>query len=371
MLRTYARLRTVEPGLDPRGVLTMEVTLPAARYPTFKAVGAFYEELTTRVRAVPGVRSVGLATALPLAGAEGCNGVFVEDQPVTAEPVCVGSITASPEYFRTLAIPVRGRVPGWSDVNRRSGEVVVTRALAERLWPGQDPLGKGLRGRSWGRPFYRVVGVAEDVRAAGLDQPPLEAVFYPMLPLMEAPLWSPPHSMSLVVRSDGGADALAASVRGIVAGMDVEVPIANVRTMEALLARSMASISFTLLLLGIAAAAALTLGALGLYGVLSYAVGQRRTELAIRIALGAPRRQVAGLVVLQSVALVLGGVALGLAGAVATTRVLRSLLFETTATDPGVLLAAALILLGISLVATLVPVRRALRVDPMVTLRHE
>lgn len=373
MFRTYERLRAVEPGFDPRGVLTMELTLPSARYTTFAATGAFYEELTRRVAALPGVRSAGVATALPLSGAGGCNGLYVEDRPEGAqgEPLCVTSVTASPEYFRTLGIPVRGRVAEWADVNRRSGEVVVTRALAERLWPGEDPIGKGVRARSWEQPFYRVVGVAEDVRADGLHQPPAEAVFYPMLPMREAPLWAPPLSMSLVIRADRDEAALAGAIRGIVSAMDREVPIANVQPMERIVERSMADTSFTLLLLGITAAAALAMGAMGLYGVLAHLVGQRRSEIAIRMAMGARKSQVAGLVLRRSLLLALAGVALGLAGAVSATHVLRSLLFETTPTEPLVLGGAALLLLGIAALASLTPAARAARIDPMVILRHD
>jgi putative ABC transport system permease protein len=374
MFRTYERLRSVDPGFRPQGVLTLELTLPAARYGTHREVTAFWERLSTRVETLPGVSAAGLSSRLPLSGEEGCRGFFVEDRPAEAsgESLCVPGYPTTPGYLAALGVQVSGAAPGWSDVSRGAAGVVVTRALAERLWPGQDPVGKGIRGMTWERPFYRVTGVAADVRANGLDQPPVEAVYYPTLPMEGAPLWSPERSMTLAVRSASGRpEALVPSIRQLLAELDPEVPVANAVALETVVARSMARTSFTLLLLEIAAAVALLLGAVGLYGVLSYVVGQRRGEIAIRMALGARMEQVAALVVRHSLALALAGVALGLLGAFALTRLMQSLLYEVSPTDPVVMGGAALLLVLVALVASSLPVRRATRVEPMSALRGD
>ncbi len=374
MSRSFQRLRDVDPGFDPAGVLKMELTLPPARYPLNADVTSFYHELATRVERLPGVRSAGLTGVIPLGGGDGCGAIFLEDRPLRPgeEADCVPSLAASPGYFQTMKIPVRGKSPSWSDVERRSGEVVVSRALAERLWPGQDALGKGVRARSWERPFYRVVGVAGDVRADGVDRPPTEAVYYPLLPLMDAPLWSPRHSMSLVVRSSNGRpETLAGPIRGIVEEMNPDVPVTAVETMEAVVARSMARTRFTTLLLLVAAGVAVVLGAVGVYGVLAQGVSQRRTEFGIRMALGAKPSQVAALVIRRTLLLAVTGVVAGVLAALAATRVLRSLLFAVSPTDVGVIAAAALVLVGVALVAGYLPVRRATRTDPMLALRQD
>ncbi|MDQ3606085.1 MAG: ADOP family duplicated permease, partial [Gemmatimonadota bacterium] len=194
MLRTFQQLRSVDPGVDPQGVLTLDLSLPAANYRGYEPVSQFYQELSTRVAALPGVTAVGATQQLPLKGGSGCALVFTDD-PVAQERnnECFAStIQVTPDYFRALGIPVRGSAPSWSDAERRSGEVVVSRALAERLWAGEDAIGKGIRGNGSEPPFYRIVGVAGDVRANGLDQPPVEQVYFPMLPIEGAPLWSPP-----------------------------------------------------------------------------------------------------------------------------------------------------------------------------------
>ncbi|MBA2243335.1 MAG: FtsX-like permease family protein, partial [Gemmatimonadetes bacterium] len=374
MLRTVQQLRSVDPGVDPQGVLTLDLSLPAANYRGYEPVSQFYQELSTRVAALPGVTAVGATQQLPLKGGSGCALVFTDD-PVAQERnnECFAStIQVTPGYFRALGIPVRGSAPSWSDAERRSGEVVVSRALAERLWPGEDAIGKGIRGNGSEPPFYRIVGVAGDVRANGLDQPPVEQVYFPMLPIEGAPLWSPPHSMTLAVRTaTARPEDLTAAIRRLVAEMDPAVPIGSVQTMRQVIAGSTARTSFTMLLLGIAAGVALLLGVIGLYGVVSFVVEQRRGEIGVRMALGASTRQIAGMVVGQSTRLAVAGVVLGVLASLAVTRVLQSLLFETSPTDPLTLAAVSLLLTGVALVAAYLPARRAARVDPMIALRAD
>ena len=374
MTRSFQRLRAVDPGFDPAGVLTLELTLPPARYPRHADVAAFYHELATRAERLPGVRSAGLAAALPLAGEDLCGSLFVEDRPLRPgeEAECVPSLAVSPGYMATMGIPVRGRDPSWSDVERRSGEVVVSATLAKRLWPGENPIGKGVRARSWGRPFYRVAGVAGDVRAEGMDRPATAMVYFPLLPMLEAPLWSPRHSMALVVRSSAARpESLAPPLRRLVAEMDPDIPVTGVEMMEAVVARSMARTRFATLLLLVAAGVATVLGGVGVYGVLAQGVHQRRTEFGIRMALGARAGQVAALVMRRTLTLAAAGVAAGILAALAATRVLRSLLFDISPTDLGVMAAASLGLIVVALVAGYLPVRRATRADPMLALRQE
>ena len=381
MLRSFDRLRDVEPGLEPGGVLTLHVALPAMRYRDFAAVSAFHKELGRRLMALPGVESVA-AGPLPLAGSgsnalggwKGCALAFTDAPPTSTgeQGSCVGTQVVSPGYFEALGIPVRGRTPTWDETDRGMAGVVITDALASRLWPGEDPIGKGVKGNGAEPPFYRVVGVVGDLRAAGLDQPPVAAVFYPMVPMEGAPLWSPPRSMSLFVRTKlENPVSLVPAVRRAMAELDPEIPIANARGMEQVVAVSMARTSFTMLLLGAAAAMSMLLSAVGIYGVISYIVSQRRGEIGIRIALGARASQVAALIVGQSVRLAAAGIAIGLLGAYAATSLLETLLFGVSATDPLTLAAVPLILLVLAIAASYAPARRAAGVHPAEALRAE
>lgn len=376
MLRSFQQLRSVESGLDPENVLTMELSLPASQYSDYTDVQRFYNGLLTRIEGLPGVIEAGATQRLPLWDTGGCAAIFIEDDPPEPDdqPPCVGTAQFAPGFFAALGIEVRGMTPTWSDMERRSGGVVVTRALADRLWPGEDPLGKGIRGNGWGEPFYRVVGVAENYRGNGLDEPPLQAVFFPMLPLEGASLWSPPRSMSLVVKAAISApEELAAPIRGVLRDMDSTVPLANVQTMETVIDRSpsLARASFTMLLLGIAGGMALLLSGVGLYGLIAYTVGQRTTEIGVRIAVGAGIGKVVRMVVTQSLALAVAGVLVGALGALFLTRVMRSILFGVSPTDPITLVTVAVVLIALSLMASFVPARRAARVDPVEALRVE
>jgi predicted permease len=375
MLRSFSRLRSVDPGLQPGGILTMDLHLPSQRYTSYEQVSAFYGELTSRLEGLPGVKQASVTTALPLAEAGfGCNAVHVEDQPPAPDvnPPCVPVSAVSPGFFEALGIRVRGRTPTWSDVQSRSGAVVVSRSLAQRFWPGEDPIGKGLRGNGWGQPFYRVVGVTEDVRYNGLDKPAAEMVYFPLIPMDGAPLWSPERSVTLLVKSASThPEQLAATVRRTLADIDSDIPLANVRTMDDVVARSMARTALTMLLLAIAGGMALVLAAVGLYGVISYIVGRRTREIGIRVALGAQVAEVIRNVTLQSLRLALAGTAAGVVGALVLTRFLRSMLFEVSPTDPFVLAGVSLVLVAVAIAASYLPARRAAKVDPVIALRAE
>lgn len=373
LLQTFRNIGEVPPGFNPAGVLTMELSVPVARYSTFEEIGAFYRELTTRIEALPGVQSAGATTSLPLRANGECSPIFVEDHTPTSgeEPPCVRAVMVAPGYFRSLGIPVRGRTPDWADLERRTGAVVVSRALADRLWPGESPLGKGIRGHGWGRPFYHVVGIASDVRAERLDRPPVSSVYFPLLPLKGAPLWDP-RAMTLTVRAETERpEELTSAIRRTLTELDPEIPLANVQTMERVVARSKARTSFAVLLLSAAAGLALLLAAVGLYGLIAYGVGQRKHEIGIRIALGARATGVLWLVIRQGLALAILGIGAGLVGAFAGTRLLSSLLYGVGATDPLVFGAVPLLLVVVALLSTYLPARRATRVDPIIALSAE
>jgi putative ABC transport system permease protein len=381
MIRSFERLRSVRPGLDPSGLLTFEMSLPWSRYGNARVRGPdgylpsfrFYRELTQRLSALPGVTNVAVTTAIAIKDGDGCALVFARDRSDTRETApCLGNVLASPGYFETMGIPVRGRTLTWADMEEKNGAVIVSKAMGDRLWPGADPIGKELRPNGTEGAYYHVVGVTGDVLTHGLDQPPSEIVYYPMVPMEGAPLWQPPLNVSVAIRTRADDPlSLVAPVRGIVSSLDREIPIANAQTMETVVAKSTAKATFAMLLLAIAGGMALVLSAVGIYGVISYTVNQRRAEIGVRMALGARASQVGRMVVGQSLRVAALGIVVGLAGAFATTRVMQSLLFGVSPTDPVTLVGVTVLLVALGAVASYAPARRATKVDPVEVLRRE
>jgi predicted permease len=370
MVRSMQHLRDVDPGIDAAGVLAFEVTLSSGRYRTDAAVHSFYRELTQRLEQLDGVSRAGVTTWVPARGSGGCAAVFIEGRPVGPDdaPPCVIVGKTSPGFAEALGMRVQGRTPSWNE-NGGTGSAVVTRAMADRIWPGESAIGKGIRVWGPGEPYYRIVGVVEGVRA-DLDGPAVEAVFLPILPLEGAPLWQPSWWSVIVVRtSDDSPESLAPVVKRVVAELDPQVPLANVQAMERVVAAGLARRTFTMLLLGIAAGMALLLSMVGLYGVISYVVGQRTAEMGIRMALGASAARVRALVIRQAISVVALGIVLGLAAAYASTRALRALLFDVSPTDPVALGAVSALLALIAFAASWAPAYRASRVDPVESLR--
>jgi predicted permease len=382
MLQSFRNLRNVSPGFDPTNVLTAEVSLPSAKYLSRDQVEAFFHELTTRAAAIPGVEVAAAGDVVPLAQANDgtaisgfatCAGLAIEDPGATDGKGigCIGKKTVTPGFFRALGIKVRGTAPSWTDVESHTAGVVVTKSLAARLWPGQDPIGKGIKGNGNTPPFYRVVGISDDIRGTSLSDPPSEVVFFPMLPIPNTYLWSPTRSMTVVLRSSIPPQTLVSSFRHVLNGIDPDIPVGSVRTMDDIVARSMIRLSFTMTLLGIAAAMALILSAIGIYGVISYIVGRRRGEIGIRMALGAHASRVGALVVRQSVQFAVAGVAVGIFATLAITRVLGSVLYGVSPTDPTTLIVVSVIMLLIAMLASYVPAQRAMNVDPVEALRAD
>lgn len=376
MIRSFNELRHVEPGLDARGVLSVSVSLPYRTYRTMEQAAAFHREFASRVAALPGVVAVGGTNAIPLRDyGTGCAVVFREHKPYArGEPTpCVATVPTLPGFFDALRIDVRGRVPTWDDVDAKTNAVVVTEALAKRLWPGEDPIGKGIGSNGYDSQWwYRIVGVVPELRAHGLDQPPTEAVFLAASPLFaRQSTWGLLNDMEFVVKLSAGDPAsLVRPIRGILQEMDRTIPLVNPVTMQAVVDRSIARTSFIMLLLAVSAAIALVLSAVGMYGVISYLVAQRRPEIGVRIALGSPIARVLGLVMGHSLRLACAGVLIGMLGALAGTRLLQSLLFGVSPTDPWVLAVVPGLLFVIAAVASFAPARRASRVDPATALRN-
>jgi putative ABC transport system permease protein len=384
MAKSFWRLRGVNPGFDSRGVLTLRLYLPPARYADAPAAARFVQQLLERVRAVPGVASAGTVSILPLSGSNSNSGYTLEDFPLPKDtiPPLLGTRFASPGYFEAMRIPlVAGRTFDRLDPGRRSGEVVVSQALAERFWPGKSALGKRLTNgnnkeqHSW----YTIAGVVGSVHDLGLDKKPLETVYLPLLgqePPADAKTGArnPEYvsrDVALVVRGRVAPASLVAPVRQAVWSLDPNLALADVRPMQEVVSRSMARTSFTMLLLVIAAAVAVVLGTVGIYGVISYVVSQRTREIGVRMALGAARGDIARMVLREGFLITLVGIVIGLAGAFAVTRLLIALLFDTSPLDPAIFAAVPALLAAVALAASWLPAERAARVEPLEAIRYE
>lgn len=380
LIRSFQRLRAVDPGIDPQGVLTVEWFLPYQRYDSLTKVWRFHDAVLSRIRALPGVVAAGASDELPLLSGFGCT-VQGFEEPVVYDRIkeaglttCAGQGITTPGYFEALRIPLLTGRTFTADDNTapERAAVIVTKAFAERFWPGENPIGKGVNpnGRSK-PPFYHVVGVIGDLHGSAIDEPPAMGIFYPIVAMPGGGRWYP-GGMHVVVRSARGDPlALLGAIRRAVNEVDPTIPIANAATMKDLVNQSMGRLSFVMLLLGIAAAVALALAAIGLYGLLAFVVARRRNEIGVRIALGAKPRQVEALVVGGALRLAGLGVCLGVGGALVTARVLRGLLYGVTSWDPGAYGGAVLVLGLVAAAAGWIPARRAARVDPVSVLREE
>ena len=377
MIRSFMHLRAVRPGLDPSNTLVFTVALPYNEYDSDSKAGVFHRELQRRIAALPGVERVGGVSSVPLAGGygTGCSVVYRENRPyINGEQTpCVQTPVASEGFFETMRINVRGRSLRWTDYEARAQSAVVTQALANRLWPGEDPIGKGIGSNGPdSQLWYRVVGVVPELRAEALDAKPTEAVFYPGTSLRIDQQQGNFNELEYVVRVNGVEPlSLVPAVRRLLAEMNPRIPFIDARTMDSIVSHSMQRTSFVMILLGIAAGVALLLSAVGIYGVISYIVTQRRFEIGVRIALGARVGEVARMVLMQSVRLAIAGIALGLGGAWAVTSLLQSLLFGVGAMDPLVLGIVSPALLAVATAASFAPARRAARIDPIEALRSD
>jgi putative ABC transport system permease protein len=373
LLRSFQRLISVEPGFNPEKLLTLQVWLPwqnepeKGRYFTNAQRRSFYEAALENVRRVDGVRAVALTSRLPFKGRN--DGRFeIEGRPTPPDqPMPSAELRwVTPNYFEAMEIPLlRGRPFAALADSASPLEVMINRTLAEKYWPGESPIGRRVRlfGPPHGLPAT-IVGVVGDVRQIAPDQPPREELYL-------SALQRPGQEMAFVVRTEGRPDRLGAAVTRAIQHADPEQPVFGVMSMEKLLANASAERRFSLLLLSLFAAIALLLSGIGIYGVMAYTTTQRRHEIGIRMALGAASSDVLSMVVGQGMRLVLIGLGIGLAGAWALSRVLSSQLYEVTSRDPVTYVGVAALLGIVALAATYLPARRALQVDPMISLRSE
>ena len=370
MIRSFAALQRVSPGFEPSHLLTFRVSLPGVQYDTAAKVEGFYSSLVQRLEALAGVRAAGLTVSLPPHLLSMTDNFMTEGMtlpPNQAAPV--GPLLfVSERYFTALGTPlVRGRFFTERDDRDAPAVVIINDALARQYFRGQDPVGKRLKNGGPERPdnqWMTIVGVVGDVNYSGLDTAPAPTVYFPFRQTADT-------GQYVVVRTAGDPRTLASAAREIVAALDKDLPVANLHTMDDLMAASVAAPRFRTTLVAIFAAVGLLLAAIGIYGVMSYAVTERTHEIGVRAALGAGRADVLRLVLGETLLLAALGVGVGVAGALATTQTIRALLFHVEPTDSSTFVAIALILVATALIASYIPARRALRVDPMVALRYE
>ena len=375
MLRSFAAMRGIDPGFRSDHVLTFQIGLPPDDYSTRETAVALHMELSQRLAALPGVESVGASTRLPLAGSWDGSIVQVEGRPVRPGelPPVVAVRRVSPGYLETLgATLLRGRMLDRSDQERRTGAAVIDEAMAAAYWPSQDPLGQRFDYDPYVEQpdWYTVVGIVKNMPIRDLTESPARTMYLPLLHTDGAQGPSP-YRLSYAIRTRVPPSSLAGRVRATVWALDDQLPVANVITMDAVVARAGARTKFVMVMLVIAALTALALGSVGLYSVVSYVVGRRVREIGVRKALGADARRVGVAVLRQGIEMAAVGLAVGLAVALAVNQALTAMLYSVTADDPVTYLTVSVLLFAVVVVATWVPARRAARVDPAVALREE
>lgn len=370
VLKSFYRLLQVDPGFDPANVLTMRLALSPTQYPEGDQQRAFYEQVLSQIESLPGVQAAGAVHNLPMGGSGNTRNFSIEGQP---EPsLNVDFYQASPRYFQAMGMRVAsGRFFTPNDREDQPGVAIINETLAHRFFPNQNPLGKRIKmgGATGPFPWLSIVGIVRDVKQNGLEEGTKPALY---ISYLQPPLpgWKF-QSLFLAVRTQSDPLSLLTALRNRVQALDKHQPIYRVATMEELLARSLAARKFSLLLMMLFAALALSLSVIGLYSVLAYAVTQRTHELGLRMALGAQARDVLRLIIEQGMKLTLIGVVIGLGSALVLARLLKSLLFDVSPADPVTFAGITLLLMLVALLACWIPARRAAKVDPMIALRHE
>ena len=373
MIRSFVNLRQVDTGFDPINVLTFQIAPNGPRYDTAAKNAELFRQALERIKSLPGVEAVSVTSNLPLG--EYLNlGVEVEGRPNTQSSVEYRMIT--PEYFRVMRMKLRqGREFAESDNTGAEGVVVVNEAYARRFFANADPLGHHLivERRAKGSKALRVIGVVNDAKQFGLNSPAPVTVYVPISQVPDRVLLLARQfvTMKFAMRTTGDPLRLGAAAKGEMLKLDPSLPVTGIRSMEQIVAASLAPTQLNMALLGAFAAVGLILAGVGIYGVISYAVTQQTHEIGIRMALGAQTRDVMRMVVKDELLLILSGVGLGLAGAAALTRFLQSMLFGVAPTDPISFAAISVFLTGVGLLAGFLPARRAAKVDPIVALRYE
>ena len=369
LLRSMSRLLVVSPGFDPHNVLSMQTSVLGQRFNDNAVVRQYFGDAVERLRALPGVQSAAAVNEIPLAGnidrygfhAEGKIRANPEEDP-SAERYCI-----TPGFLETMRIPVlRGRDISAADSATAPLVLLIGETTARRMWPGEDPIGRHVKLGALDKPWWTVVGVVADVHHVGLDVPPDMQMYVPHQQ------WPYPDGlMNFVIRTAGAPAAISPAAQQAIHSLDPTQPISRIAPLESYVGLSVQGRRFALILIGAFAGIALALSLVGIYGVTAYSVAQRRREIGIRVALGARRTELLGLLLRQGMLLVACGVAAGVLTSIALTRFLASLLFEVQPTDPLTFGGVVLLLLAAAAAACLIPARRAMRVDPMVALRYE
>ncbi|MGH9832825.1 MAG: ABC transporter permease [Blastocatellia bacterium] len=368
LIRSFARLQSVDPGFNANNVLTMKVGLPGRKYDTDQKRISFFREAIAQMQSLPGVESAGAVSFLPFAAPHAGTLVEIEGRPKLppGQGLSTGVMVSDLNYFRTMQIPLkRGRLFTDQEAAEMRHVVVVNEAFARTNFPGEDPLGKRvvIYMKNDNQPC-EIIGIVGDSKHMNLDAEVKPMSYWPHPELTYS-------GMTFVIRTQGEPSAVANAARNVIRTLDPEQPVADVRTMESLIGTSVARSRFNTLLLTIFAVVALLLAGVGIYGVMAYSVAQRTHEIGVRMALGARASDVLRLVVRRGMTLAITGVALGVVASFALTRLMETLLFNVSATDPLTFAGIPLLLVLVALLACLIPARRAAKVDPMVALRYE
>jgi putative ABC transport system permease protein len=372
MIRSFSRLLAVDPGFKADHVLTAFVSLPAAKYPKWEEQAAFFDRLLERLQGGPGVTAAGVVSDMPLFGGSS-TGFDVDGRPeaLPGNRPMTDYRMINPDYFTAMGMKLlKGRAFSRFDKDGAPGVVIINETMAKRYFAGEEPIGKRLELSGDPKDPREIVGVVGDVRNYGVDADVKPEVYVPFLQGKPAYLSGIASAMNIVVRSASDPTALGTALREQVQALDKDQPVSEIKTMEWYLADSMAQRRFNMFLLGVFAGLALVLAAVGIYGVIAYTVAQRTHEMGIRIALGAKDGHILRLVFSNAMATTLIGIAVGLGAAFALTRLLRSLLYQVSPTDPVVFAAIPLLLLSVAVIATYLPARRAMKVNPITALRE-
>jgi putative ABC transport system permease protein len=370
LLKSFQKLQQVNPGFNPEHLLTMQISLPAAKYREPQQIDGFFQQALEKIRALPGVESAAISTTVPLSGMNSAGSFVIEGRTTAPGEMAPWGNRwfAGASYFQTLGIPlIKGRYFDDRDVRDAPQVAIIDETMERKFWPDENPIGRRISFQRdpQGNPIWReVVGVVGHVKHRGLEGESPVQYYIPHRQL-------PSNTVFLVARTAVEPASRAGTVRSTVQEVDRELPVFRVTTMEKMVNDSMVQRRFSMILLAVFALVALILASVGLYGVMSYSVTHRTNEIGIRMALGARVTDVLALVVAQGMKLSIAGVGIGLAGAFALSRVMRSLLFNVSATDPLIYAVVALMLAGVSLLACYIPARRATKIDPMEALRYE
>jgi putative ABC transport system permease protein len=369
LIRTVMRLRDVNTGFNSTNVLTMNIGLPGIKYPKPENVVAFYQQTTERIAALPGVKAAGISSVLPLSDNFDGRGLVVEDHPKPeGEEISVDMYVVTPGYLRAMEIPLRqGRAITDADTTDSAKVALINQTMAEQLWPNSDPIGRRIRfpgSQKNPQPWRTIVGVVNDVAQYALDKKAPMQIYLPHSQF-------PTSFDTIVIKTENDPLSLLPAIRREISSVDKDQAVYDVRTLAELQSNSIALRRFFMLLLMVFAVITLALAAVGIYGVMSYAVTQRTQEIGIRMALGASAADVLKLIVRSGIALAVTGTAVGLIAALALTRLLQSMLFGVTPTDTVTFTVGVVGIVVVAVVACYIPARRATKVDPLVALRHE